>query len=73
MKMEVRHGENSLTRLIAGISIFISATLTLLHSPYWALFTGLIGLTHITSAVFGFCPVERFLHHVFHMPIRGVD
>lgn len=73
MKMEVRHGRNSLTRLIAGIVLVLSAILTVLYSSYWALLTGFVGLTHITSATIGFCPMERFLRHVLHMPVRGID
>lgn len=73
MRMEVRHGKNSLTRLIAGIVILVSSVLVVLHSPYWALLTGFIGIIHIASATVGFCPMEKILHHIFHLPIRGVD
>ena len=73
MRMEVRNGRNSLTRLIAGIMLITASILTLLHSSYWTLLTGLIGLTHVTSAIFGFCPTEKFLHHVIGLPVRGVD
>ena len=73
MTMEVRNGRNSLTRLIAGIVLLVASLLTLIHSPYWALLSGFIGLTHISSAAFGFCPLEKILRHVFHMPVRGAD
>ena len=73
MKMEVRHGRNSLTRLIAGVVLFVAAGLTLFHSPNWAFLTGFVGITHMTSAIVGFCPLERFLRHVLHLPVRGID
>ena len=73
MRMEVRRGKNSLTRFIAGIVLIVASVLTLLHSPYWALLTGLIGLTHISSATIGFCPLEKFLHHVLGLPVKGTD
>jgi uncharacterized membrane protein HdeD (DUF308 family) len=73
MKMEVRNGRNSLTRLIAGIVLVAASILALVHSPYWSLLTGFIGITHITSAAIGFCPMEKFLHHVLHLPVHGVD
>lgn len=73
MRMEVRNGKNSLTRLLAGIVIVISTVLVFVHSPYWSLLTGFIGVTHITSATVGFCPMEKILHYVFRLPIRGVD
>ena len=71
--MEVRNGKNSLTRFIAGIVLIVASVLTLLHSPYWALLTGLIGLTHISSATIGFCPLEKFLHHVLGLSVKGTD
>ena len=73
MRMEVRHGKNSLTRLIAGVVLIISSILTLLDSPYWALLAGFIGITHITSATVGFCPLEKFLHVILQLPVKGLD
>ena len=73
MKMEVRSGKNSLTRFIAGIVLMVVSVLTLVHSCYWGLLAGFIGLTHITSATIGFCPMEKFLHYVFRLPVRGRD
>jgi hypothetical protein len=73
MKMEVRHGRNSLTRLVAGVVLVVASVLVLLHNSYWALLTGFIGLTHITSSTVGFCPLEKFLHHVLHLPVQGSD
>lgn len=73
MKMEVRNGKNSLTRLIAGIVLLISSVLALVLSPYWAILAGIIGLSHILSATIGFCPLEKTLHHVFKLPVRGAD
>jgi hypothetical protein len=73
MRYEVRNGRHSLTRLIAGGVLVLLAALTLLHSPYWAVISGLIGVTHITSASLGLCPLEAFLHHVLRMPVRVID
>lgn len=73
MKFEVRSGENSLTRLIAGIILILSFFLTIFHSIYWVVLSGFIGVTHITSAVFGFCPMEKILHHIFKLSIKGKD
>jgi hypothetical protein len=73
MAMEVRNGKNSLTRLIAGIVLIIVSILSLTHCIYWIALALIIGITHITSAVFGFCPMERFLHHVFRLPVKGTD
>ena len=71
--MEVRHGKNSLTRFIAGIVLVSAAVLTLTHSSYWAFLTMIVGVTHITSSIFGFCPLELFLHRILRMPVRGQD
>ena len=73
MRMEVRNGRNSLTRFIAGIVLIVASVLTLVHSYYWGLLAGFIGLTHITSATIGFCPMEKLLHNVFRFPVRGRD
>ncbi len=71
--MEVRHGKNSLTRLIAGIVLVFAAILTLTQSSYWAFLTLIVGVTHMTSSIFGFCPLELFLHHILRLPVRGQD
>jgi|GEM_PF-5599638 len=73
VRMEVRNGRNSLTRLLAGIVLIAASGMVIIHSCYWALLTGFIGLTHITSATIGFCPMEKFLHNVLGLPVRGVD
>jgi len=73
VRMEVRNGRNSLTRLLAGVVLIAASLLVLVDSRYWVLLTGFIGLTHITSATVGFCPMEKFLHNVLGLPVRGVD
>ena len=73
MKMEVRHGRNSLTRLVAGIILVSASALVFLHSLYWALVTGFIGVTHVLSSTIGFCPLEKFLRHVLRLPVQGTD
>lgn len=71
--MEVRNGKNSLTRLIAGIVLVVASILIFMHHLHWALLTGFVGFTHLTSAIIGFCPMEKFLHYVFRMPVQGCD
>lgn len=41
--------------LIAGIFTFGSALLAWLHSPYWLILTGLVGVNLIIFAFSGFC------------------
>lgn len=40
----------------AGTLILASLALSQLHSPYWLLFTGFIGLNLLQSSFTGFCP-----------------
>jgi len=71
--MEVRNGKGSLTRLIAGIVITFSSVMVIVHHPAWALLTLIIGITHISSAVYGWCPMELFLTRVCGMRVHGKD
>lgn len=73
MKFEVRNGRYSLTRLIAGFVLVGASLLAVIHHPLWAIVSGFIGLFHLTSAALGFCPMEKFLHHVFGFPVKGLD
>ena len=41
---------------LAGSFIIISVILSQLHSPYWLLFTGFVGLNLLQAAFTGFCP-----------------
>jgi hypothetical protein len=48
-------------RLIAGTFVFASAVLAAVHSPYWLLFTGFVGLNMAQSAVTNWCPMMMVL------------
>jgi hypothetical protein len=48
-------------RLVAGIFILVSLALGLLHSPYWFLFTGFVGLNLFQSALTGWCLMDDIL------------
>ena len=48
-------------RLIAGSLIFTSAVLAAVHSPYWLLFTGFVGLNLAQSAFTNWCPMMTVL------------
>ena len=50
-----------LLRLIAGSFIFATAVLAAVHSPYWLLFTGFVGLNLAQSAFTGWCPMMTIL------------
>lgn len=46
---------------IAGIFVLLSVGLAQLHSPYWLLFTGFVGLNLLQSSFTGFCPLAVIL------------
>ena len=46
-------------RVMAGTMILLSVALVHFVSPWWLLFTALIGLNLIQSAFTGFCPANR--------------
>lgn len=48
-------------RLVAGTFILVSLALGLLHSPYWFLFTGFVGLNLFQSALTGWCLMDDIL------------
>ena len=50
-----------LIRLIAGTFILVSLALGLLHSPYWFIFTGFVGLNLFQSALTGWCLMDDIL------------
>lgn len=50
-----------LIRLIAGTFILASLALGLLHSPYWFLFTGFVGLNLFQSALTRWCLMDNIL------------
>jgi hypothetical protein len=48
-------------RLVAGTFILASLALGLLHSPYWFIFTGFVGLNLFQSALTGWCLMDDIL------------
>ncbi len=48
-------------RAIAGTFVFATALLAWLHSPYWLLFTGFVGLNLLQSAFTNWCPMMTIL------------
>jgi len=48
-------------RLIAGSFILASLALGLLHSPYWFIFTGFVGLNLFQSALTNWCLMDDIL------------
>ena len=48
-------------RLIAGTFVIGTVLLSVLHSPYWLLFTGFVGLNLFQSAFTNWCPMMTIL------------
>jgi hypothetical protein len=48
-------------RGIAGLFVIVSVLLAYYHSPYWLLFTGLVGLNLLQSAFTNWCPMMTLL------------
>ena len=48
----------------AGSFILLSLVLSVIHSPYWLLFTGFVGVNLLQSSVTGFCPLAVILKKV---------
>jgi len=52
---------NRYLRMIAGFFVMLSLVLSRLHSPYWLLFTGFVGLNLFQSAFSNWCPMITLL------------
>ena len=52
----------------AGSFILVSLVLGLLHSPYWFILTGLVGLNMLQAAFTGFCPLALLLRRLGRRP-----
>jgi hypothetical protein len=48
--------------LVAGVFALGSATLAWLHSPYWLILTGFVGINLIILATTGFCLMANILY-----------
>jgi len=46
---------------VAGLFVFLSATLAYYHHIYWLFFTAFVGLNLFQSAFTGFCPMAMIL------------
>ena len=46
---------------IAGTMILASLALSQVHSPYWLVLTGFVGLNMLQAAFTGFCPLALIL------------
>lgn len=50
--------------LIAGVFSLSSAVLAWVHSPYWLILTGLVGLNLIIFATTGFCVMANLVYRL---------
>jgi len=50
--------------LIAGVFAVSSAVLAWVHSPYWLILTGLVGINLIVFALTGFCIMANILYRL---------
>jgi len=48
--------------LAVGINLFVASGLSLLHSPWWLLFTGFVGVAMVWFAATGFCIMANGLY-----------
>jgi hypothetical protein len=48
-------------RGVGGLFVLLSAALAALHSPWWLLFTGFVGLNLFQSAFTNWCPLMTIL------------
>jgi len=48
--------------LVVGINISIASVLSLIHSPWWLLFTGFVGVAMLWFAATGFCIMANGLY-----------
>jgi len=53
---------------IAGIFIVLSLLLSQVHSVYWLVFTGFVGLNMIQASYTGFCPMAILLKKIVIKP-----
>ena len=50
--------------LVVGINLTIASTLSILHSPWWLLFTGFVGGAMVWFAATGFCIMANGLYRL---------
>lgn len=49
---------------VAGLFVFLSVLLGWLHSPYWYIFTGFVGLNLFQASFTKFCPMALILKKI---------
>ncbi len=52
---------DSVVFAFAGTTIIVSLILAILHSPYWLLLAGFVGVNMLQSAFTGACPLAMIL------------
>jgi hypothetical protein len=57
--------------LIAGVFTLTGTVLTLIHSKYWLILTGLVGVNLIIFAATGFCIMANILYKLGARPVAG--
>ena len=50
--------------LVVGINLMLASALSLLHSPWWLLFTGFVGAAMVWFAATGFCIMANALYRM---------
>ena len=50
--------------LVAGSLALTGSLLAWLHSPYWLILTGFVGVNLIIFALTGFCTMANILHYL---------
>lgn len=59
--------------IVVGVNLTLASILTLVHSPYWLLFTGFVGGASLVFARTGFCPVANVLFQLGFEPRLARD
>jgi hypothetical protein len=54
--------------LVVGVNLMIASTLSLVHSPWWLLFTGFVGGAMVWFAATGFCIMANGLYRLGAQP-----
>jgi hypothetical protein len=57
--------------IVVGINITLASILSLVHSPWWLLFTGFVGVAMLWFAATGFCIMANFLYWLGYEPRLG--
>jgi len=60
-------------RLTAGVFVLLSLALAYWVSPYWLIFTALVGVNLVQSAFSDWCPAMAFLRRIGAGQPRRID